>query len=331
MSFWEQVLFSVEILSPTALAARGVAMYLILLFFARLMGQRELGTMSSFDVIVAITIGNIAAAPMFNSEDSVIRPALAIATLALLHVATSLVSRRWENWRRLIAGDPIVLVQEGKLLEQNLAAARMSVDELLQELRLKGVAHLADVQHAVLEPKGAVSIVREPDRQPLTWRQLRSGPAGTGLPQLIIVDGRIIGENLAKVGKDETWLRRALAERGIRDLSEIAVGQVDDAGRLYLDRYDDSGGPDRMRARAPGGPGHPPEVGPGGADRWADDDLPGRLATTRLGQAAASLEALAHSLEDPEAGRAAAEAAAEIRRVADRVLGRTGTPGRPRG
>lgn len=311
MAFWEQVLFSVEILSPTALVVRGLAMYLLLLFFARIMGQRELGTMSSFDVIVAITIGNIAAGPMFNSEDSVVRPAIAIATLASLHVATSVMSRRWSNLRSLIAGDPIVLVKHGKVMEKNLASARMSIDELMQELRLKNAPHLADVEYAVLEPKGAVSVLEKAERQAVTPRQMGKRPPERGLPQLVILDGRILPENLRQLGRDEAWLRQALARAGVQSLAEVAVGQLDEHGRLYLDWFDDAA---RSAASSPAGP--------------AGEDHSSRLATTRLRQAAASLEALAQAARDPDARETARQAAQQIRDLTDRVLARAGAAGR---
>ncbi len=293
MTFWQQVFFSVDILSLTALMMRGIIMYTLIVLVTRVMGQREVGNMTTFDAVVTITVGNIAAAPMFNNEDSVIRPAIAIVTLGVLHVMTSAAGTRWPHWRRLVGGQPVVLIKDGKVLEENLRAARLTLDDLMQELRLKEAPRLSDVEVAVMEPRGRISVIKRPQVQPATRGDLGLPAQRTGLPAILVVDGKIQHKNLKQAGLTEGWLRARLRRSGITDLKQVAVAQVDAGGALYVDRTDDALAPPVSRAKP--------------------------ALAARLKKTAAQLERFALDTADPEARQQYREAARRVREALERL------------
>jgi hypothetical protein len=134
-----------------------------------------------------------------------------------------------------------ILIEEGKINEGNLQKERLSIEELTSKLREKNAFRLADVEYAILETDGEISVMLKPDKQPVTPSILKLQTQNSGLPVILIDDGNIIKENIKESGLTTAYLMSKLAEQGIYDVSRVMLAQYDGAGNLYIDLYEDDG------------------------------------------------------------------------------------------
>jgi uncharacterized membrane protein YcaP (DUF421 family) len=239
MSFLEQIFLSTPELHVVGFILRGVLAFVILAFLCRIMGPTEVGEFTTIDFIVAITIGSIASAALVDSEVHFFSSILNMVLWAFLLVSLNLFGIRFPNIRRIIVGGPLVMVRNGKVLEKNLFRAKMNFDDLMSALRLKDAPLLEDVEYAVLEPKGDISVIKKSQRQSLTPEDLKMITEYQGMPTIVIINGKILQKSLELKGFTENWLRNKLYEMGVEDPTAVSVAQLDSHGNLYADLYDD--------------------------------------------------------------------------------------------
>ncbi|WZL74236.1 DUF421 domain-containing protein [Clostridiaceae bacterium 35-E11] len=218
---------------------RSIMAYFTLFLLARIMGKREISQMTYFDYIVGITIGSMTAyLALDNSQKfTAILPALLI--FAIFQIASAYLSLKSITFRKIADGTSTMLIKHGKVLEKNLLKTRMNIDELNAKLREKNTFNLADVEFAFLEQDGKISVMKKPHKQPMTPSDFRIPVEYTGIGTLVVREGMIQGEQLKKFGLTRSWLMSKLAEQGIYDLSKVMFAQVDAAGKLYIDLYDE--------------------------------------------------------------------------------------------
>ncbi len=218
--------------------ARTFAAFVLLLGMVRLIGKQQLSQMTFFDFIAGITIGSIAA---IAATDLTVGweawMALVIWTgLTILSASLALYSRKL---RKLLDGEPTILVHRGKILEQNLGKVRYTVDDLRAQMRAKNAFSFSDVEYAILETTGELSVMKSPQKEPPTRQEMGLRGEYTGIETELIVDGEIVSENLADLQKDEVWLRAMLKAYGVEFVSEVFYCSIDEQGHLFVDRYDD--------------------------------------------------------------------------------------------
>ncbi len=204
----------------------------------KLIGKRQLSQITFFEYIVGITVGSMAAFMATEMDGPMYHSLIAMAIYALFPVVMGWLALKSKAIRNLVDGNSTVLVKDGKILEDNLKKERMSVEELMEQLRLKNAFKVADVEFAVMEPNGQVSVLLKAQNQPLTPRHLNLAVAPEKEPQSVIMDGEIMDEPLATIGLNRAWLKAELEKAGVA-LENVYLGQVDKDGQLYLDLYDD--------------------------------------------------------------------------------------------
>ncbi len=232
MPFWE----SQANLSVLQWIIRAVVIYLWLHFVTKLMGQREIGSLNVFDFIVVITIGSIAAAPLASSTDDVIGPFVSIGTLGVLNILIAYLSLKNAKFRRVVQDEPIVLVQNGQILEDTMRSTRFNLDDLLTEIRKNNIPNLADVEFAILESNGRVSVIPKSQARPVTPQDLQLPTPYEGMPSVLIEDGNIIEDNLRENQLSKNWLLEQLQNLGIRSEKEVFAALLDTQGRLYVSK-----------------------------------------------------------------------------------------------
>lgn len=208
----------------TILSAFGAVVVMFIL--AKLMGKRQVSQLSLFDYINGITIGSIAAELATATGDTFIRPLIALIVYALIEVAISILCNKSFVLRRLFEGRPLVLVDGGDICYKNLKRAKIDLNELLTNLRYEGYFDLDDVETAVLETNGKVSILPKSTTRPATPEDFGLEPAQDKLVANVIIDGHIMPEILRRTGNDEQWLRRRLDDQGVK-LGDCLLGTVD--------------------------------------------------------------------------------------------------------
>lgn len=174
MPFWE----GQASLTILQWVLRAVTVIAWLWLVTKLTGQREIARLNCFDFVVAIAVGSIAAQPLATPRADLLGPIVSIGVLGLAHIALAYLALKSAGFRRIAQEEPLVLVQNGKILDEMMKKARFSLDDLLAELRLKNVAHLRDVAFAILEPNGQLSVILKSQTRPVTPQDLKVPPQG---------------------------------------------------------------------------------------------------------------------------------------------------------
>lgn len=217
---------------------RSIILFFVLLLLIRVMGKRQLARMSPFYFISYAVIAIISALISVNIIKNLGYGLIALGVWILFPMALDFLSLRSKLFHDLINGKPTVLVENGKVLEENLKQMRLTGNELLQELRTKNAFNLGDVEFAVMETTGELNVLLKPEKKPVTPYDLGKKVAPQIAPQTVILDGNILHEPLSKMGLNEGWLQVQLDKMGVA-LDNVFIGQVDSSGDLYIDLFDD--------------------------------------------------------------------------------------------
>ncbi len=202
-------------------------MYVAILVIFRLMGKREIGELNVLDLVVFIMIGEMAVVAIENHSEPVVNTLLPMVVLLGIQIALALFSLRSNRFRKLIDGKPSILISKGKIDEKEMRKQRYNFDDLLMQLRSKDIDNIADVEFAILETSGELSVVKKSKN--------KNKPASYTEP--LIVGGKIQQNNLKKSNKTEAWLRSELQKRGYGDISRISFCSYQD-GAFYIDLDD---------------------------------------------------------------------------------------------
>lgn len=218
---------------------RSLLMLFLTWIGVRLMGKRQPTRMNSFNFTVYVGIGIIAALTALNIITNLAFGIIALSLWVLIPILLDYLALKSKWIHDLLNGKEAVLIKQGKIMEENLFKVRLSGEELLRELRSKNVFSLSDVEFAVLETTGDLNVLLKSDRKPVTAHDLGVKTAPQAEPQTVILDGNIMDEPLASMGLNREWLRLQLEKTGV-SLTNVFLGQVDSAGDLYLDLFDDA-------------------------------------------------------------------------------------------
>ncbi|MBQ7922399.1 MAG: DUF421 domain-containing protein [Clostridia bacterium] len=208
---------------------RTVFIYIFLIITMRLMGKRQLGDLQVSELIITFMLSELAATPISNREIPILYALLPILLLLSIEVIVSFASTRCNTLKKLLNGSPAILVNKGKLSRRALSDNRMEVDELLSELRQKGFASLDEVDYAILEENGRLSVFPVPKYAPVTCGDMQLSPTRKGIAHPLIVDGKIIERELDRCRKDKAWLEKQLQKRKTQP-EKVFLLTLDDAG-----------------------------------------------------------------------------------------------------
>lgn len=218
---------------------RAIGFFFLTFLLVRLLGKRLSTQLTTFDQINLIVIGAIAAVTTINLN---INPGYGVAALAMwviLPVSVYYLSLKSKTVRDIVQGKETILINNGKVLEDQLMRARFSPEDLLSQLRRKNAFKVADVEFAMLEPNGEVSVLLKKDKQPLTPGLSGLKVSQESVPQTVMLDGEILDEPLAAIGLNRNWLHTELEKLGVAP-ENVFIAQVDSLGQLYLDLFNDA-------------------------------------------------------------------------------------------
>lgn len=226
---------------------RGTVAYFTLLLYTRLMGKKQMSQLTFFDYIVGITVGSMAATMTVELENTLLNTLAGLTIWTGYTLLLGFIDLKSVRLRRVVDADPTVVIQNGRVVQHNLARMRYSVDELLMQLRIKDVFDLEQVEFAVLEPNGKLSVLKKSQFQPVTPQDLGLHTRYQGLYSKLIMDGEVIEDNLEKNQLTRQWLLDQLRKQGIDDPKEVFLALLDTQGELYVDRMsqEPAGGADR--------------------------------------------------------------------------------------
>jgi len=226
---------------------RSIFSFFFLLLIARILGKKQVSQLTFFDYVVGITIGSTASTLAIEMNTSAFAASIGMLVYALFSFFLNLAATK-SNWmNKFLEGEPSVLVEKGKLMEKNMLRNRITLQELMMMLREKSIFKLADVEYAILENNGNVSVQKKAESEPVTPGDLGMSVPYKGLPSIVIQDGRPIYHRLRELGITLAWLKEKLSSQGIKNIKDVFTAQLDSSGELYVDTYVDMEGaqPDR--------------------------------------------------------------------------------------
>ncbi|MDD2496822.1 MAG: DUF421 domain-containing protein [Desulfitobacteriaceae bacterium] len=206
----------------------GLLLFAILCF--RLMGFRSLGgDVEPIDFVIVLGIAEILGAPLADENLKVVNALIAIGTLTILQIILSYLSLKNQTFLRIIEGQPITVIKEGKILKNNMRKARFSMQDLMEELRIQGLTTVQDVELANLEPSGRFSVIRTKDAEPITPRYLGQSTSVT-----LIENGQVVGDKLEQVGINPRQLAEILSQFGITALDQVETAVIVPSGHIAV-------------------------------------------------------------------------------------------------
>ena len=202
---------------------RTIVLYLVLIGVIRLMGKRQIGEMEPAEFVVTMLIADLASIPMQDGAIPLLSGLVPILTVLGMELTLSWLTLRSVALRRLLCGKPVVLIDNGKLLQDNLRMTRVSLDELTGHLREKDVLDISQVQYAILETNGNLSVLPYPKHIPASAKDAGISAKPQYLPVTIIEDGFLSKENLKRAGKNRQWVEQVLTQRGATEKSTLLL------------------------------------------------------------------------------------------------------------
>lgn len=215
---------------------RSTCTYIILLILGRVIGRKLISRITFFDFIVGVTIGSIGVRIALGSQESPFLAAVSTIVITILVVITDYIDIKSISFRKVVDGEPIILISNGKLLDYNLKKAKTNINKLMSQLREKDIFNVDDVAIAVIENDGQLSVLPKVDKQPVTTGDLYIPTKYNGLMVDIIIDGKIIYDNLKSTNHDKQWVMEQLKVHSIYDVNEVFYAGLNDSGTLYVSK-----------------------------------------------------------------------------------------------
>lgn len=205
-----------------------------LFILTKIMGNKQMSQLSMFDYIIGITMGSIAAEMATALEDDFMKPLLAMVVYAMLAVLISLFNYKSIKLRRILTGKSLILLENGKLYEGNLKKARIDLNEFLTQCRNNGYFNIDNLQTAILEANGKISFLPVSSQRPVTPFDLKLTPSPEKPGVNVIIDGKILDENLKFSGNDKEWLEQQLLDQGISKISDVFLATCNSGNQLSV-------------------------------------------------------------------------------------------------
>lgn len=212
---------------------RALILYAFVVLVMRIMGKRQIGQLQPFELVVAIMIADLAAVPMENAGVPLISGLVPIFALLLAQLSLSYITLKSERARALVCGSPSIVIQNGRIDYQELTKQRLNLNDLLEQLRDKNLANVTDVEFAILETTGHLSVIPKSQKRPVTPEDLHLSTPYEGIPLTLIMDGHIHHQNLSKANLDLPWLRSQL-EAAVLQAEDVLIASLDTQGRLNI-------------------------------------------------------------------------------------------------
>ena len=211
---------------------RSIVLYIIVLIVMRLMGKREIGQLQPFELAISIMIADLASTPMADPGIPIINGIIPILALLVMHLTISILNIKSIKARQILCGKPSILIYRGRIDEKMLKKERFTINELEERLRASNVVNIGDVEYAILETSGQVTVIQKSNKRTTTPEDFGIEPEYEGITYDLVLDGKVMYENLKKVGKDYNWLKKQINKFGIEPEQALIV-TIDGKGEIF--------------------------------------------------------------------------------------------------
>ena len=213
---------------------RTIILYILIIAGVRLMGKRQVGELEPSELVLSLIIADLASVPMQDYGIPLLAGVVPILTLLSVTMVLSVLTMKSVKFRAILCGRPSIIVQNGTLDQKEMAKTRLTLDELLEELRCKGYTDLSQIKYAILETNGQLSVLPYTNQKPPTARDLKVSVEEGGLSRVVVSDGHLLERNLKLLGHDRPWLDGQLRQRGCRDVADVFLLLVDETDAVYF-------------------------------------------------------------------------------------------------
>jgi len=214
-------------------AISSIIAIIALFILTRIMGKKQMSHLNFFDYVIGITIGSIASEYAVVRDVHITEGLTALVVVSLFSILFSYISVKSYKGRKILDGVPVILIENGKILEKNMQKEKLNINDLLEECRQKDIFDIADVEFAILETSGRLSILPKSQNRPLTPKDMQVPTTYEGLCANVVIDGKVIEEHLTAINLDTDWLNTELSNQGVTDCSDVLLAYVDTMGALH--------------------------------------------------------------------------------------------------
>ena len=219
---------------------RTVILYILLIVGIRIMGKRQVGELEPSELVLALLISDLAAVPMQDFGIPLAAGVIPIITLLCITMILSVLTMKSIRFRVLMCGRPSIVIQDGALRRNEMERNRVTIDELMEELRMQGITDITTIKYAILETNGRLSVLLRAEEQPVTAKQMGIATEDVALPIVIINDGRLLSHNLKICGLNETWLKKQLDAQGVHRVEDVFLMTVDEQNHVFCSPTEES-------------------------------------------------------------------------------------------
>ena len=212
---------------------RTVVLYLFIIAGIRLLGKHQIGQLEPSELVLTLIIADLASVPMQDNGIPLLSGLIPIVVLLSLSTVISVLCGKSIRFRALLCGRPSIVVENGQVMEAELKKNRLTLDELMEELRIQGYADFRSIKFARLETNGQLSVLPYAADKPVTAAQMGVTTQETGLPVVLISDGRLLEHNLKGLGYENVWLEKQLSAHGLHSARQVFLLTVDEGGGTY--------------------------------------------------------------------------------------------------
>ncbi len=202
---------------------RTIIIYILVLFVMRFMGKREIGQMQPFELVIAMMIADLAATPMSDVGIPILYGIIPILSLLMMHIIISVINLKSIKMREIICGKPRILIYRGKIDEDALIKENFTINELQERLRGNNINNLGDVEFAILETSGQISVVQKPEKRALRPDDFNIEAKYEGIAFDLVIDGKVMGDNLNKIGRNYKWLEKEVGKFNMKPEDALVV------------------------------------------------------------------------------------------------------------
>ena len=217
---------------------RAIILYIFVLIVMRLMGKREIGQMQPFELAISIMIADLSTVPMADIGIPIFNGIIPILGLLLMHLIISIINLKSLKAREIICGKPRFLIYRGKIDEEALKKERFTINELQERLRRNNIINLGDVEYAILETSGEVTVIQKPEKRGTIPEDFNIVPEYEWIPYDLVIDGKVIDKKLKKLGKDEVWLKNQLKPFKMKP-EEALVVTINGKNEIFCQKKED--------------------------------------------------------------------------------------------
>lgn len=221
------------------MAFKGSIAVIYLFLVIKALGKKQISELNIFDYIIGLSLGNIAAEMTVNDDISILEGLVSMTVYGIFSLFVSFITEKSIYARRLITGEPVVIMEDGKISREQLKKCKIDINDLLQDARESGYFDISEINYAVMEPSGKISFLPKNKYKPATPSDMKIKVNNSGLNANLILDGNIMEENIKTIGHDKKWLINRLKKEGFDDPSNLLLVTIDNKEKLKIYKKDE--------------------------------------------------------------------------------------------